>query len=65
MPTIFFFGPALKEEQKKELVKSFTDTASRVTGIDPSAFVVYLFAVPQEDVGIGGILLKERLSQRG
>lgn len=65
MPTIFFFGPALEEEGKKELVKSFTETASRVTGIDPSAFVVYLFAVPPEDVGVGGVLLKERLNPKG
>ncbi len=65
MPTIFFFGPTLKEEDKKELVKSFTETASRLTGIDPSAFVVYLFAVSPEDVGVGGILLKERLGQKG
>lgn len=65
MPTIFFFGSTLKEEQRKELVSSFMETASRATGIDPSAFVAYLFAVPQKDVGVGGILLKECLTQRG
>ena len=33
MPTIFFYGPKLDTEKSREMVKEFTDTASRVTGI--------------------------------
>lgn len=42
MPTIFFYGPKLEKEKRKEMIKSFTETASRLTGIEKSAFVVYL-----------------------
>lgn len=60
MPTIFFYGPELEDEKKKELIRSFTETASRLTGIDPSAFVVYLMPVGQDHVGVGGKLLSDR-----
>ena len=63
MPTIFFYGPELDTEKKKELIKSFTETARRLTGIDKSAFVVYLRASSPDNVGVGGKLLKERLEQ--
>ncbi len=42
MPTIFFYGPKMDKEKKKEMIKSFTETASNLTCIDRSAFVVYL-----------------------
>ncbi len=60
MPTIFFYGPKMDKEKKKEMIKSFTDTASKLTGIDRSAFVVYLEESNPENVGVGGILLEER-----
>ncbi len=63
MPTIFFYGPELDTEKKKELIKSFTETASRLTGIDKSAFVVYLRVSSSDNVGVGGELLKERLER--
>jgi 4-oxalocrotonate tautomerase len=60
MPTIFFYGPKMDKEKKKEMIKSFTETASSLTGIDRSAFVVYLQESNPENVGVGGILLEER-----
>ena len=60
MPTIFFYGPKMDKEKKKEMIKSFTETASKLTGIDRSAFVVYLEESNPENVGVGGILLEER-----
>jgi len=60
MPTIFFYGPELPKEKKKELVKSITDSASKVTGIPPASFTVMLRPTSQENVGIGGELLSER-----
>ncbi|MBA7674404.1 hypothetical protein ES703_82618 [subsurface metagenome] len=63
MPTIFFYGPELDDEKKRELISSFTETASRLTGIDKSAFVVYLRASSPDKVGVGGELLKERLER--
>lgn len=63
MPTIFFYGPALDREKKKELIRSFTDAASKATGIDRSAFVVYLRETSPEAVGVGGELLADRLEK--
>ncbi len=65
MPTIFFYGPELEEEKRKELVKAFTEVASRLTGIAPSAFVVYLIPIPQDRVGVGGRLLKDMVQEKG
>ena len=60
MPTIFFYGPELDSEKKKELVKDFTEAASKATGINQSAFVVYLRSSKPDEVGVGGKLLSER-----
>jgi len=60
VPTIFFYGPKLEKEKKKDRIKSFTETASRLTGIDKSAFVVYLRESSPENVGVGGELLEDR-----
>lgn len=65
MPTIFFYGPKLDREKRKEMIKSFTETASRLTGIERSAFVIYLRESTPEYVGVGGELLEERLKERG
>jgi 4-oxalocrotonate tautomerase len=60
MPTIFFYGPKLDKDKKRDMVKSFTETASRVTGIDKSAFVVYLRETSPDIVAVGGELLEDR-----
>jgi 4-oxalocrotonate tautomerase len=63
MPTIFFYGPKLDKEKRKEMIKSFTDTASRLTGIRESAFVIYLRESSPGDVGVGGELLEDVLKR--
>ncbi len=63
MPTIFFYGPELDVEKKREIIKSFTESASRLTGIDKSAFVVYLRPGSTDMVGVGGELLSDRLER--
>jgi len=62
MPTIFFYGPKLEKEKSKEMIRDLTETASRVTGIEKSAFIIYLGESAPEDVGVGGELLEERLT---
>ncbi|MGB9699324.1 MAG: 4-oxalocrotonate tautomerase DmpI [Thermodesulfobacteriota bacterium] len=64
MPTIFFYGPMLEKEKRKILIKEFTETASKLTGIDKSAFVIYLRESSAEDVGVGGELLEEVIKRR-
>ena len=61
MPTIFFYGLALEVEKKRELIKDFTEAASKATGIDQSAFVVYLRESKPDEVGVGGKLLSEHM----
>lgn len=60
MPTIFFYGPKLEKEKKKEMIKRFTEAASEATGIPKQGFVVYLREASKEDVGVGGELLSEK-----
>jgi 4-oxalocrotonate tautomerase len=61
MPTIFFYGPKLDKEKSREMIKSFTETASRLTGINKPAFVVYLRESSHDNVGVGGELLQDRI----
>lgn len=60
MPTIFFYGPRLSKDKKRELIHSFTEKASEVTQIDKAAFVVYLMETDPQVVGVGGQLLEDR-----
>jgi 4-oxalocrotonate tautomerase len=65
MPTIFFYGPKLEKEKRRIMIKEFTETASRLTGIDRSAFVIYLRESVPEEVGVGGELLEDVVKRRG
>lgn len=65
MPTIFFYGPELDKDKKREMISSFTETASRLTGIRKEAFVVYLRESSPSDVGVGGELLEDRMQRGG
>jgi len=60
VPTIFFYGPKLTKDKRRELIKSFTDAASQATGVDRKSFTVYLRETSHEDVGVGGELLEDR-----
>ena len=64
MPKIFFYGPKLDKEKRREMIKSFTETASGLTGIEKSAFVVYLRESTPDNVGVGGELLQDRLKEK-
>ena len=57
MPVITVDGPNLSKEQKAELVKSFSETASKVMGIPVDAMVVIIREVNAENVGVGDCLL--------
>lgn len=57
MPVITFEGPELSKEQKAELVKSFSQSASKITGLPVDTMVVLVREVNAENVGIGDCLL--------
>lgn len=60
MPIITFDGPKLTKEQKIEMVKSFTKSASEITKIPEQAFIILLKESDPENVGVGGILISDR-----
>ena len=43
------------------MIRGFTETTSRLTGIEKSAFIVYLRESMLENVGVGGELEEDRL----
>ena len=63
MPTVFFYGPKLDKNKSREMIRSFTETASKLTGVEKSAFVVYLMESSPENVGVGGELLEDRFKK--
>lgn len=60
MPVITFEAAALNKDQKRELVKGFTEVASRVTGLPEAGFYVFLKENSLENVGVGGQLIADR-----
>ena len=60
MPIIFFYGPELEKEKKIELIKSLTESASKVTKIGRDKFTVILRHLSKDNVGVGGELISEK-----
>lgn len=60
MPVITFEAAVLNKDQKRELVKGFTEIASRVTGLPEAGFYVFLKENSLENVGVGGQLIEDR-----
>ncbi|MGB9847409.1 MAG: 4-oxalocrotonate tautomerase DmpI [Desulfotomaculales bacterium] len=60
MPVITLHGPKLTREQKAEIVRLFTEAASKVTNIPAQAFIVQIEEMDRENVGVGGVLLADR-----
>lgn len=60
MPVITLEASKLTKEQKQLLAKEFTESASRITGIPPEAFYVFLKENELENIGVGGKLLSDK-----
>ncbi len=60
MPRIFFYGPKLDKGKSRDMINSFTKTASRITGIEKSAFEVYLRETTFENVGVAEELSEDK-----
>jgi 4-oxalocrotonate tautomerase len=60
MPVITLEAGKLNKEQKSQLVKEFTSTASKVMNVPEQAFIVLLKENEQDNIGFGGQLLSER-----
>jgi 4-oxalocrotonate tautomerase len=57
LPVITIDSPKLSKDQKEQLVKEFSETASRVTGLPVEAMVVLIRECEPENVGVQGCLL--------
>ena len=60
MPVITLEAGKLNKEQKSQLVKEFTSTASKVMNVPEQAFIVLLKENEQDNIGFSGQLLSER-----
>lgn len=60
MPVITVEGPKMTKEQKAQLVKEFSETASKIMGLPVEAMVTIIREVELENVGTGNILLCDR-----
>ncbi|MBQ7608829.1 MAG: tautomerase family protein [Desulfovibrionaceae bacterium] len=60
MPVVTFEAASLSVEQKRQLVKEFTETATRVTGLPKETIFVFLKENKADNVGVGGVLLSEK-----
>lgn len=60
MPVITLEAGELSKEQKQQLVKEFTDTASKIMNVPEQAFIVFLKENDFDNIGFGGQLLSER-----
>ncbi|NCB92569.1 MAG: 4-oxalocrotonate tautomerase family protein [Clostridia bacterium] len=60
MPVITLEAAKLTKEQKAQLVKEFTESASKIIGSPKSAFYVFLKESELDNIGVGGELLSER-----
>jgi 4-oxalocrotonate tautomerase len=47
-------------DQKRAIVREFTDTMVRVCGVDPQAVVVIIHEIPKTDKAKGGVLFCDR-----
>lgn len=64
MPVITFEAATMTYEQKQQLVKEFTESASRITGVPQEAFLVLLKENSFENIGFGGQLISDIRSQK-
>ena len=62
MPNITIEGPVLKDtNRKRTLVKELTEAATRAYGLPEETIIVLIKENTQENVGVGGQLLIDRI----
>lgn len=60
MPVITLEAGKLSKEQKSQMVKEFTTTASKLMNVPEQAFIVLIKENEQDNIGFGGKLLSDR-----
>ncbi len=60
MPAITLEMAKMTKEQKIQIAKEFTESASRITGIPEAGFYIFIKENESDNVAVGGKLLSER-----
>ena len=60
MPVITIEAGMLTKEQKAQLARELTASASRIMGVPEQAFIAVIRENSPENIGVGGVLLSER-----
>ena len=63
MPVITLEAASLNGDQKTALIRELTASASRIMGLPPEAFFVFLKENGVENVGVGGVPLTDRQAE--
>ncbi len=59
MPIITFEAGKLSDKVKSDLIQELTNTSARITGIPKESFIISIREMPDENVAIGGVSVKE------
>lgn len=59
MPLITFEAGSLANEVKRELINKLTNISAEITGIPKESFFISIREMPDENVAIGGVSVKE------
>lgn len=60
MPVVYVYGFERPIEKKREIVKGITEATCKAYDVPPEIVTVYLFDVPRENAGHGGVLESDR-----
>ncbi|MBQ6972934.1 MAG: tautomerase family protein [Synergistaceae bacterium] len=63
MPVITVEAGKLTTEQKSQLARELTESASRIMNVPAQAFIALIKENEPDNVGVGGVLLSERRNQ--
>lgn len=59
MPLITFEAVKLTDEVKQELIQKLTNISSEITGIPKESFFISIRELPDENIAIGGVSVKD------
>ncbi len=61
MPVISVEGSKLTKEQKRDLIASLTEVASKIMNVNKEAYIVLIKENDMDNIGVGGVVLSEKL----
>lgn len=64
MPVITLEAARLTREQKRQLVREFTESASRIMRMPADLFYVFLKESDPDNIGVGGTILSDRRNEK-